>query len=80
MSDWMITPASGPLGFPVARHRHPNGTMDAVRDRTPTVVQPLGGRRSERWTYACACGEIFTWERPSAEAAGTPPPGSGPTG
>ena len=44
-------------------HRHPNGTLRADRDRTPTVVQPLGGTRTERWTYLCACGDVYLWER-----------------
>ena len=67
MSDWIITPASGPLAFPIARHRHPNGTMDAVRERTPTVVQRLGEPRIERWTFACPCGDVWTLERGGRE-------------
>ena len=53
-----------PKQFPTVWHRHPNGTLRAERDRTPTVVQPLGAERVERWTYLCACGEVYLWERP----------------
>jgi hypothetical protein len=64
MGDWLIDATSAPgRVFPRVRHRHPNGTLDAVRDRTPTRHEPLGGAKVERWSYACACGEIWVWER-----------------
>jgi hypothetical protein len=63
MADWLIDRPMDPRAFPAVRHRHPNGTLDAVRDRTPTTVQALGGPPVERWTYVCACGETWTMER-----------------
>ena len=63
MVDWLVDAASGPRTFPRVRHRHPNGTLDAVREHTPTRHEPLAGPKTERWTYACACGEVYVWER-----------------
>jgi len=65
VADWLIDAASGPRTFPRIRHRHPNGTMDAVRDRTATRLTPLGGPPVERWTYLCPCGEVYVLERPT---------------
>jgi hypothetical protein len=65
MAEWVVEIKQGTQPFPTVWHRHPNGTLRADRDRTPTVVQPLGGTRVERWTYACPCGEVYTWERPA---------------
>ena len=64
MADWILDAPTDPLRFPTVQHRHGNGTLVAVRDRTPTVSQPLGGPRVERWAYVCACGEVYVWERP----------------
>jgi len=66
MSDWVVDLRVDPRRFPAVRHRHANGTLNAVRDMTPVVVQELRGRRRERWTYACACGEVYLWERDGA--------------
>ena len=63
MSDWLIDRPTDPRAFPTVRHRHPNGTLDAVRDRTPTVTQEPGGPAMARWTYVCACGEVYVLER-----------------
>ncbi len=63
MTEWLVDQPTGPLGFPRLRHRHPNGELVAERQRTPTVHQPLGQPRREMWTCACACGEVFEWER-----------------
>lgn len=64
MADWVVDPVSGPRTFPRVRHRHANGTLDAVRDPTPTRLEPLGeGERRERWTYACPCGDVYVHER-----------------
>ena len=35
MADWIIDMASHAREFPRVQHRHPNGIMDAVRDRRP---------------------------------------------
>jgi hypothetical protein len=63
MTDWIVESTSAPRGFPRVRHRHANGTLEAVRDRTPTVVRTLDGPAMERWAYLCACGEVYTLER-----------------
>ncbi len=63
MADWLVAIATDPRRFPVVQHRHPNGTLPAERDRTPTVTLDHEGRRVERWTYACACGELYQWDR-----------------
>jgi hypothetical protein len=63
MADWVIDVKTEARQFPTVWHRHPNGTLRAERDRTPTVVQPLGATRTERWTYLCACGDVYLWER-----------------
>jgi hypothetical protein len=63
MADWLIDTPSHALSFPVVRHRHPNGTLDAVRDPVPEVLQPHSPRR-ERWTYVCpGCSDVYAWER-----------------
>lgn len=67
MADWLVDISTDPRRFPVVHHRHPNGTLRAERDRTPSVTLDHQGRRVERWTYACACGELYLWDRvPSA--------------
>jgi hypothetical protein len=66
MADWIVAATSDPRRFPVVDHRHPNGTLRAVRDRTPAVAADVTGRRVETWTYACACGELYVWERRGA--------------
>jgi hypothetical protein len=63
MADWLIDRPTDPRAFPTVRHRHANGTVDAVRDRTPTTIQELGGPPLQRWTYQCPCGEVWTMER-----------------
>ena len=63
MADWLVAIATDPRRFPVVQHRHPNGTLRAERDRTPSVTLDHEGRRVERWTYACACGELYEWDR-----------------
>jgi hypothetical protein len=73
MTDWLIDPPRDRLGFPRVRHRHPNGELPVDRDRTPSIVQALGEPPVERWTYACACGEVYLWDRPRPGAAGTEP-------
>lgn len=64
MADWIVDAPTDPRAFPRLRHRHANGMLDAVRDRTPIVIQELGGRPIERWTYVCACGDVYLVERP----------------
>ena len=64
--EWLIDQPTGALGFPRLRYRHPNGGLVADRERNPTVHQPLGQPRRETWTYICACGEVFEWERNAA--------------
>ncbi len=67
MADWIVTREAGARSFPTVRHRHPNGTLDAVRDPTPSRFEPLGGRgRGERWTFVCPCGEVYVWDRATA--------------
>jgi hypothetical protein len=66
MADWLVAVSMDPRRFPVVDHRHPNGTLRAVRDRTPQVAQDAQGRRLETWMYVCACGEVFPWERRAA--------------
>ena len=61
VAEWIVDAASHALAFPKVQHRHPNGIIDAVRDRTHDVVQAVP--RRERWTFACACGAVFVWER-----------------
>jgi hypothetical protein len=63
MADWLIDRPTDPRAFPTVRHRHANGTVDAVRDRTPTTIQELGDPPLQRWTYQCPCGEVWTMER-----------------
>lgn len=63
MADWFVERPADLARFPVIHHRHPNGTLAAVRDRTPSVTLDHQGRRVERWTYACACGELTSWDR-----------------
>ena len=63
MADWILDVPTGGRVFPTVRHRHPNGTLVAVRDHTPTRREPLDGRQLERWSYVCACGEVYVWER-----------------
>ena len=62
-TEWLVHRPIEAIAFPVVRHRHANGTLDAVRDRTPDVEQQPDGRLLERWTYACACGEVWILER-----------------
>ena len=62
MADWIVDVRTDPRQFPTVHHRHPNGILPAVRDHTPEVRQEPGGPRRERWTYACACGELYLWE------------------
>jgi len=65
MTDWLVDRPTDARAFPTVRHRHPNGTLDAVRHHTPAVVQELGrGPAMERWTYMCPCGDVWTLERP----------------
>jgi hypothetical protein len=71
MAEWIVTPPADPRAFPVVRHAHPNGTLPVDRQRTPTVVQGLGGPRVERWEYRCACGEVWSWEPPGDELIAT---------
>ena len=63
MTDWLVDMSTDPRRFPVVQHRHANGTLRAERDRTPEVIAHLGAPRVERWTYQCACGDVFVWER-----------------
>ena len=63
MADWIVNARTDPRTFPTVQHRHPNGILPAVRDHTPERVQDPAGRRRERWTYACPCGELYVWER-----------------
>jgi hypothetical protein len=64
VADWLVDRPSDARAFPTVRHRHPNGTLDAVRHHTPTVVQQLGqGTPMERWSYMCPCGEVWAFER-----------------
>jgi hypothetical protein len=63
MAEWLIDRPLDPRAFPTVRHRHANGTLDAVRDRTPVTIRELGSQPVDRWTYACACGELWTLER-----------------
>jgi hypothetical protein len=63
MASWIVDAPTDPRRFPQVKHRHPNGTLAVERDRMPTVVQPLGGERVERWSHVCACGEVYIWER-----------------
>jgi len=66
VADWLVGISTEPGRFPVVRHRHVNGTLDAERDRTPSVTLDHDGRRVERWTYSCACGEMYEWDRRAA--------------
>jgi hypothetical protein len=66
MADWLVDVSTDPRRFPVVQHRHPNGTLVAVRDHTPVRRTPIGGPATEAWTYICACGEVYTWERRTA--------------
>ncbi len=66
MADWLVDISTDPRRFPVVHHRHGNGTLRAERERTPVVTPDADGHRLELWTYGCACGEIYTWERRSA--------------
>jgi hypothetical protein len=63
MAEWIVDAPTDPIRFPRVQHRHPNGTLPVERDRTPTIVEPLGGPRVERWSHVCACGEVYVWER-----------------
>jgi hypothetical protein len=64
MADWLVDSPTDPRRFPEVRHRHANGTLTAIRDRTPTVVQELRGPAMLRWSYACPCGDVYVLERP----------------
>jgi len=69
MTDWIVDVASHAQAFPKVQHRHPNGILDAVRDRTPEVLQVMNPRR-ERWSFVCpGCGDVYAWERPTAGRA-----------
>ncbi len=64
MADWIIDTASHARAFPKVQHRHPNGIVDAVRDRRaepgPAGVSPS----ADRWAFVCpGCGDVYTWER-----------------
>jgi hypothetical protein len=80
--EFLVDTPSHTLAFPRVLHRHPNGLLETVRNRTPAVIRELGGLRRERWTYVCACGEALEWERatesttanPEASACGRSPP------
>jgi len=63
MTSWLVDMTIDQGRFPVVHHRHANGTLRAERERTPEVVAHLGAPRVERWTYQCACGEVYVWER-----------------
>jgi len=63
VADWLVEVSTDPRRFPVIHHRHVNGTLRAERGRTPLVTSDADGRRVECWTFACACGELTTWER-----------------
>jgi len=66
---WILDAPTDPRLFPAVRHRHPNGMLEAVRDPMPLrprAGQPASGEGrapAERWAYACACGEVYVWER-----------------
>jgi hypothetical protein len=78
MADWIVAISTDPLRFPVVDHRHPNGTLRAVRERTPAVTMDLAGHREEAWTYVCACGDVYVWERRAVPTAPASPPGTAP--
>jgi hypothetical protein len=63
VADWIIEPPRSPLLYPTVRHRHPNGTMDAVRDHMPDVVHEFRGTPIARWAYTCPCGATYVLER-----------------
>lgn len=67
MTDWLVDISTDPRRFPVVRHRHVNGTLRAERGRTAAETRDHEGHRVERWTYACACGELYTWDRRAAD-------------
>jgi hypothetical protein len=69
MAKWIVTPPADPRAFPVVRHLHLNGTLDAVRDHTPEAVQELHGAALVRWSFRCPCGSTWTLERPVARIA-----------
>jgi hypothetical protein len=64
VADWIIEPPRSPLLFPIVRHAHPNGTMDAVRDHTPETVREIHGAPLLPWSYRCPCGAIYVLDRP----------------
>jgi hypothetical protein len=64
MPKWLVTTPANPRAFPLVRHQHPNGTLDAVRDHTPEAVQELRGATLVRWSYRCPCGSTYVLERP----------------
>ncbi len=64
MADWIIDMASHAREFPKVQHRHPNGIVDAVRERRPEVVVEERSN-AERWAFVCpGCGDVYVWERP----------------
>ena len=64
MTEWIVTQPAAARAFPEVRHVHPNGTMTAVRDHTPEVVQELRGAPMARWAFRCPCGSSYALEQP----------------
>jgi hypothetical protein len=64
MADWIVTQPAGPRAIPEVGHRHPNGTMIAIRDHTPEVVPELHGTPLARPAFRCPCGSTYLLERP----------------
>jgi hypothetical protein len=64
VAEWIVMPPADQRAFPEVHHRHPNGTMIAVRGHTPEIVQELHGTPMARWTFRCPCGSTYVLERP----------------
>ena len=64
MSDWIVDAPRDPRRFPEVTHRHPNGTLTAVRDRTPETIREPQEPARLRWSYLCPCGDVYILERP----------------
>lgn len=65
MADWIIDMASHARVFPKVQHRHPNGIIDAVRDRRPEPAPDASPATGvERWAFVCpGCGDVYVWDR-----------------
>ena len=64
MSEWIVDAPADPSKLPEVSHRHPNGTLTAIRDRTPDTIEELHEPARLRWSFYCPCVDAYVLERP----------------